>query len=75
VARERAAGDEIEKEVRERELSSIIDTQIIKNWTITKVYFVDKKIENSGALLLSIRDITKLYYNKFSLHRHYKIVS
>jgi len=43
VARERAVGDEREKEVRERELSSIIDTQIIKNWTITKVYFVDKK--------------------------------
>jgi len=37
--------------------------------------FCRQKIENSGALLLSIRDITKLYYNKFLLHRHYKIVS
>jgi len=38
------------------------------------VYFVDKIIENSGALLLSIRDILKLYYNKQNCTTTNKIV-
>ena len=39
------------------------------------MYFVDKIIENSGALLLSIRDIKKLYYNEQNFTTTYKIVS
>ena len=39
------------------------------------MYVVDKIIENSGALLLSIRDIKQLYYNEQNSTTTYKIVS
>ena len=67
MARERAAGDKIEKEARERALFYYWYADIIK-LNYNEGVFCRQKIENSGALLLPIRDITKLYYNEFFIH-------